>query len=240
MVALPRRTLQTVFLAGIILLAGCAGLAGTDQQTPTPNATVESFSYPSGWSESGITDLSVAMRTHDETVANVSRTNRLVRIDDDSNRTVVRTVDIDAGTGSLRFVDTQFGNDIHAYYSDAGVFEYDKKTEELRRMPDENWTTADVATAAGLERPLRSLDVTATTTVIVEGTTAVRYTVTGISNPDSVPSNTATGYITVAQEGFIAEYNVTRGNDDFTRQTRFDLSAVGNATVTRPAWLPDE
>jgi hypothetical protein len=240
MVDRPASSLHAVLLVAAILLAGCAGLGSTGQQTPTPSATVETFSYPSGWSQEGIADLSVAMQTHDEAVTNVSRTNRLVRIDDDSNRTVARTVDVDAGTGSLRFVDTQFDTDIHAYYSDEGVFEYDKTTDELRRMPDENWTTADVATAAGLERPLRSLEVNASETVIVEGTTAIKYTVTGIRDPDSVPSNTATGYITVAEEGFIAEYNVTRGNDDFTRQTRYDLSAVGNATVTRPAWLPDE
>lgn len=240
MVDRPRRFLRVVLLAGVLLLAGCSGLLAADQQTPTPQSTVETFSYPSGWSQAGITDLTVAMRTHDAAVENVSRRNRLVITDDDSNRTVVRAVDTDAGTGSLRFVDTQLGNDVHAYYSAAGVFEYDRTTGELRRMPDENWTTADVATAAGLERPLRNLAVNATETVVVEGETAVRYTVTGIRNPDSVPANTASGYVTVAEAGYIAAYNITRGNDGYTRQTRFDLSALGTATVTRPAWLPDE
>ena len=240
MVDPPRGSLRVLLLAVLVLLAGCSGLPATDQQTPTPQPTVENFSYPSGWSQEEITDLTVALRTNDETVENVSRTSRLVITDEDSNRTVVRTVDTDAGTGSIRFIATQFDADMHAYYSDEGVFEYDRTTGELSRMPEENWTTADVATVAGLKRPLRNLEVNATETVSVEGTTAVRYTVTGIEDPDSVPSNTATGHVTVAEDGFIAEYNITRGNDKFTRQTRYDLSAFGNATVTRPAWMPDE
>lgn len=240
MVDRPPGSLRAVLLAVILLLAGCSGLSVTEQETPTTQPAVENFSYPSGWSQKGMTDLTVALRTHDESVANVSRTSRLVITDEDSNRTVVRTVDTNAGTGSIRFIDTQLDTDIHAYYSAAGVFEYDTTTGELSRMPDENWTVADVATMAGLERPLRNLEVNATETVTVEGETAVRYTVTGIRNPDSVPSNTATGYVTVAEAGFIAEYNITRGNDGFTRQTRYDLSAVGNATVTRPAWMPNE
>lgn len=236
---LRRASRSTVFLTVVVLLAGCSGLAVVDQQTATPQPTVAEFSYPSGWSQAGITDLSVALETHDETVENVSRESRLVVTDGDSNRTVVRTIDTETGTGSIRFVDTQFNTDIHVYYSAKGVFEYDRTTGELRRMPDANWTAADVATMAGLERPLRQLELNATDTVSVEGTTAVRYTVTGIQNPDSVPSNTATGHVIVAREGFIAAYNVTRGNEEFTRQTRYDLSALGNATVTRPTWMPD-
>ncbi|WP_243838033.1 hypothetical protein [Halobacterium sp. R2-5] len=180
------------------------------------------------------------MRTHDETLKNASRTSRLVTTGGDSNRTMVRTVDTDAGTGSLRFIDTALGIDIHVYYSPEGVFEYNRITGELSRMPDENWTTAGVATQPELDRPLRNLEMNATETVTVGGETAVRYTVTGIRDPDSVPSDTATGHVTVAEAGFIAEYDVTRGNDEFTRQTRYNLSALETATVTRPAWLPDE
>jgi hypothetical protein len=240
MVARPRSPLRAVLLAVVILLAGCSGLLATDQQTSTPDPAVENFSYPSGWSQGGITDLTVAVETHDETVENVSRKNRLVITDEDWNRTVVRTVDTGAGTGSIRFIDTQLNTDVHAYYNAEGVFEYDRTTEELTRRSDENWTTADVATMPGIERPLRNLELNAAETVTVDGSTAVKYTVTGIRNPDSVPSNTATGHVTVAEDGFIAEYDVTRGNDEFTRQTRYRLSALETATVTRPAWMPDE
>jgi len=235
-----REFVYAALVAGVVLLAGCSGLPLADQQTPTAQPTVENFSYPSGWSQTGITDLTVALGTHDKAMENVSRKSRLVVTDEDSNRTVVRTVDTDARTGSIRFIDTQFDDDVHTYYSAAGVFEYDRTTEELHRMPDENWTVAEIATTAGLERPLRHLEVNATEVVTVEGTTAVRYTVIGIRNPDSVPANTATGHVTVAEEGFIAEYSITRGNDGFTRQTRYDLSALGNATVRRPAWMPEE
>ncbi|MFC7132683.1 MULTISPECIES: hypothetical protein [Salinibaculum] len=231
---------RAVTLASLILLAGCTGLVATNQQTPTPEPTVENFSYPSGWSQAGITDLTVALGTNDETVENVSRKSRLVIADEDSNRTIVRVLDTEAGTGSVQLIDTQLDADIHRYYTAEGVFEYDRMTEKLSRMPDENWTAADVATVDDLKQPLRDLELNATEAVTVEGTTAVTYTVTGIRNPESVPADTATGHVTIAEEGFIAEFNITRGNDEFTRQTMYDLSAFGNATVTRPAWMPDE
>ncbi|MUV61390.1 hypothetical protein [Halobacterium sp. CBA1126] len=238
MLTRPRRALPAIALAALLVLAGCAGLSAPDSQ-PEPETTVENFSYPPGWSQDGITDLNSAMTTHYDTVENTSRTTRLVITDDDGNRTIVRTVDVDAGTGSIQFSDTTLGSYRDAYYSSEGVFEYDPTTEEVERHPDENWTTADVAVTAGLERPLGSLELNATETVTVEGTTAVRYAVTGITDPDSVPSNDASGHVTVSEAGYVASYDVTRGNDEFTRQSEYRLSEFGTATVDRPPWLPE-
>jgi len=242
MVVCSRGSLRAVLLVAVVLLAGCSGLPAADSQSGS-DTTVADFSYPAGWSQAGITDarnLTVAMRTHDETVENVSRTSRLAVVQGGENRTMVRTVDTDAGTGSLRFIDTELGFDVHTYYSPEGVFEYDRTTGELTRMPGENWTIEGVATQPGLERPLRHLELNAVETVTVGGDAAVRYNVTGIRNPDRVPSNTASGHVTVAEAGYVSEYDVTRGNDAFTRRTRYNLSELGNATVTRPAWLPEE
>lgn len=171
MVRRIRGPLPAITLALVILLAGCSGLPATDQQEPTPEPTVENFSYPSGWSQEEIADLSVALQTHDETVNNTSRRSRLSITDEDSNRTTVRTVDTDAGTASVRWSDTLFGSDVHYYFSAEGVFEYDRTTGELNRNPDENWTQARVASheRLQLQRPLLELDVNATETVTVEG-----------------------------------------------------------------------
>ncbi|TQQ82478.1 hypothetical protein EWF95_01155 [Halonotius roseus] len=152
----------------------------------------------------------------------------------------MRTLDTDAGTALVRFSDTLFGADEHYYYSSAGVFEYDRTTGELSRNPGENWNPERIASHEQLRRPLVYLEMNATKTVTVEETTAVRYTVTGFRDPDSIPFDTATGQITVAEEGFIAEYNITRASDGNSRQERYDLSEVGTATVSRPAWMPDE
>lgn len=235
-----RGSLSVITLAIVILFAGCSGSPATDQQAPTPESTVENFSYPSGWSQEAIGDVSVALQTHDRTMNNTSRKSRLVTIDKHSNRTIVRTVDTDAGTASVRWIDMQFGGDIHFYYSTEGVFEYDRTTGELNRSPGENWTQARIASHEDLQRPLLELEVSATETVTVEGTTAVRYNVTGIKDPTRLPANNATGDVVVTKTGYIAEYNITRGNDGFTRQTVYDVSEFGNATVTRPAWMPEE
>ena len=230
---------SVILLAVVLMLAGCAGLPATDKQS-APETTVEEFSYPSGWSQEGMTDLGSAIQTHRTAVENTSRRSRFTTADDDSNRTVVRTLDTDAGTASVRFSDTLFGADEHYYYSSAGVFEYDRTTGELSRNPGENWNPERIASHEQLRRPMVYLEMNATRTVTVEGTTAVRYTVTGFRDPDSIPFDTATGHITVAEEGYIAGYNITRASDGNSRQERYDLSAFGNATVSRPAWMPDE
>lgn len=235
-------SLPAVTLAVVILLAGCAGVPTTGQQAPTPESTVETFSYPPGWSQEGITasNVSTALQTHSTTVKNTSRKSRLVTISGGTNRTIVRTLDADAGTAEIRFVDTRFDTDSHTYYNANGVYKYDRITGELDLRPGEDWERDRVASHEGLRRPLLSLEVNATEAVIVEGTTAVRYTVTGIRNPEFVPSNTATGHIIVAEEGYIAEFNITKGNNKFTRQTIYDVSEFGNATVPRPAWMPEK
>ncbi|WP_423999194.1 hypothetical protein ACOZ4I_10330 [Haloarcula salina] len=235
-----REALPALLLAVVVLSAGCSGLPATDRQTSTPKPTVENASYPSGWSQEGISDVSVALQTHRATVNGTSRKSRMSVTADDRNRTVVRTVDPDAGTASVQLIDTEFDTDVHVYYSAEGVFEYDRTTDELTRKPDQNWTAVRVASHEGVRRPLSNLELNATEVVIVEGTTGVRYTVTGIRTPDSVPANTASGHVIVAEDGFIAEYDITRSNDEFTRQTRYDVSAFGNATVARPAWMPEE
>lgn len=231
--------LPAIALVSCILVAGCAGVGPTDQQPPTPEATVETVTYPSGWSQTGITNLSAALQTHAVTVRNTSRSSRLVTTNGDRNRTIVRTYDADAGTAELRFVDTEFDTDIHVYYDDTGVYEYDHTTGDVEQRPDEEWTPASVATHEGLRRPLAELELTATETVTVAGRTAVNYTVTGIRNPGAVPADAASGHIIVAETGVIAAYNITRGNDEFTRQTSYEVSEYGEATVSRPAWMPE-
>ena len=234
-----RGPLPAIALVVLVLSAGCAGLPATERQSG-PDATVESFSYPSGWSQDGIADLSVALQTHDETVRNTSRRSRMSTVDEDGNRTIVRTLDADAGTASVRWFDAQFGGPMRIYFSDEGAFEYDPETEELTRNPGESWTPARVASHEGLRRPLTALELDANETVFVEGKTAVRYDVTGIEDPGSVPANNATGHVVVTETGYLAAYDVTRGNDGFTRRTTYELTEFGNATVTRPAWLPEE
>ena len=227
-------------LVALVLAAGCTALPVTDGQASGPESTVDDFSYPSGWSQDGIADLSVALRTHDETLRNASRRSRMVTVDGDANRTVVRTFDAGNDTVSIRWSDTEFGRTLRHYLSAEGVFAYDPATEELTRNPGENWTPAEAAFHDGVRRPLTALELDATETVTVEGRTAVRYNVTGIEDSRSVPAHNATGHVVVTEAGYIAAYDVTRGNDDFSLRSAYEVTEFGNATVTRPAWLPEE
>ncbi|WP_049908896.1 hypothetical protein [Halorubrum saccharovorum] len=210
MVRRIRGPLPAITLVLVLLLAGCSGLPATDRQESTSEPTVEEFPYPSGWSQDEIADLPAALEAHDATVNNASRRTRLSIVSGDGNRTTVRAVDTDSGTASVRWSDTLFGSDVHYYYSDEGVFEYDRTTGELTRNLDEKRVPARFASYETLIRPLSEVGVN------------------------------ATGHVVVTEKGYIAEFNVTRGNDGFSRQTRYDVSEFGDATVIRPAWMPEK
>lgn len=238
----PPRRLWTGVLVLTLLLAGCSGLPATDGGTQTPTVSVENFSYPSGWSQDGIDDLSAAVATHRDAVTGVSRTARAVTLDGDDNRTIVRRVDTEAGTASIRFVDTTFDNDVSAYYSDAGVFEYDLDAGELVTRANDSWEMEDVGTfeSETLNRPLEGVTLSASDTVLVEGTTAVEYTVTGLADPDRIPADEASGTVVVTREGYVAALNVTKSNEDYWRRMTYSVTDVGSADVERPDWVPEE
>ena len=238
----PPRRLWSGVLVLTLLLAGCSGLPATDGGAQTPTVSVENFSYPSGWSQDGIEDVSDAVATHRDAVTGVSRTTRAVTLDGEYNRTIVRRVDADAGTASLRFVDTTFDNDVSVYYSDAGVFEYDLTTGELVTRANDAWEMNDVGTVEQetLSRPLDGVTLSASDTVLVEGTTAVEYTVTGLADPDRIPANEASGTVVVTREGYVASLNVTKSNEDYWREMTYSVTDVGSTDVERPDWAPEE
>lgn len=237
----PLRVLAGVLVLAL-LLAGCSGLTATDGGAQTPTVSVENFSYPSGWSQGGVDGLSEAVETHRDAVTDVSRTTRTVTNDGENNRTVVRRVDTDAGTASLRFVDTTFGENVEVYYSNTGVFRYDLNAGDLVEISNESWKPSDVGTMERntFTRPLDGVTLGASDTVIVEGTTAVVYTVTGVTDPDQIPADDASGRVVVTREGYIASLNVTKSNDDFWRRTTYSVTDFGTSSVERPDWVPEE
>jgi hypothetical protein len=231
--------LAFVSFAVLLVLAGCSGIPADDRTTADSNVSVETRSYPEGWSTDSV-DPTVALGTHRQTLATLSRQSRVEITDADGyNRTVRRTVDTRSQTASVRFLDSSFGTDVESYYTADSTYEYDHTTDEVTTTRDTTWNTSDVGFQASntIVRPLRNLDVVATESLRVAGDSAINYSVRGIADNSRTPPNAATGYIIVTERGYIAEFDITKSNDDFTRRTQYELSDVGTATVSRPSWV---
>lgn len=244
----PSRRTVAVSLTLLVVLAGCFGPPASNQQSTVqtsqtvepPEETVANFSYSSGWSQEGITDLDVAVRAHHHAVAGISQRTRFVRTHDDSNRTVYRAFDAEAGVGVSRLISTGLDADIHRYYSGDGMYKYNHTSGELTRSPDEDGNGEGLTVVNGLDSGLMALELNATETVTAAGETAVTYEVTGIEDPDEVPADDATGHVTVTEDGVITSFTVTRSADGSTWTRTFELSEFGTATVTPSEWVPDE
>lgn len=222
----------------LLVLAGCSGIQTNDPAATDSNASVETISYPEGWSSDSV-DSTVALGTHRQTLSNLSRQSQIETTDaDDYNRTVRRTVDTQSQTASVRFLDSSFETDIESYYTANSTYEYDHTTEEVTTIREASWNTSEVGFQASstMIRPLRNIDIVANETLRVDGDLAIKYSVQGIKDDSRTPPNAAAGFIIVTERGYIAEFDITKSNDDFTRRTQYELSKVGTASISQPSW----
>lgn len=94
-----------VVVVGCAGCAGCAGFAGNDPTGGKTGESVATVSFPAGWGADSV-DPATALQTHRQSLAGRPRQSRVAITDDDGNRTVIRAVDPDAQTASVRLLDS--------------------------------------------------------------------------------------------------------------------------------------
>ena len=230
-------------IAVLVLLGGCAGSAG--DAGPADPATA---SYPDGFGADGITNVSTAVETHEESLDSsyrisftlvqsgqrgTTRTTGYVETAPSEER-FLRVVNQTAGPSSRALHEFQDGTSAYRYYSEDEEFEYSASERPFRRP-----VYADRET---FEEMLASMTMNATAVRVTNGTERIEYTVTNVST-DRIGSSTAdtSGTVVVEADGTIRSMNVTftQTLSGVERETTFeyDVSTGVDVTVTRPSWV---
>lgn len=231
------RKLGLLCFVVVVGCAGCAGFAGNDPTGGKTGESVATVSFPTGWGADSV-DPATALQTHRQSLAGRPRQSRVAITDDDGNRTVIRAVDPDAQTASVRLLDSTLRTDTETYYTAEGSYEYDHTTATATQQ-NETWTPASVGFHASntIQRPLRNLAIEAQTVTTVDGTPAITYTVKGIQSPNQTPPNAATGSVVVTKQGSVMAFTIRKSNDGYARRYHYRLQTE-SAPVTKPSWVP--
>jgi hypothetical protein len=229
-----------ILLVIVVLGAGCLSNGGA---TVSP----ETVDYPDGYAASGVTNTSVAIDTHRETMEEPYRVSFTVEQISDRGRTITNgTIWTDPdGHRALTNIRQQTAGttDTYAAYRDGSTiyqkrvvsdtFQYDVRNDSFERpvYPEEET----------FESMLGSLTMNATTVTTTDNATLIHYRVVDVA-PTRMQTETenANGTMVVDTSGRIRSLQLTfdqrvsgiRQNVTFQYTT-----AVGNVSVNRPGWL---
>ena len=235
-----RRHLAIVAVVVLVALAGCSGAMPGDDSSPNdePNdadqaPTLETVAYPDGYAQTGLTNASQALATHDAAIADAAgyRASASIRVDagDETQELVLNsTVDNDAGTefsrldlaGSVEVYRTANGS-TYTRIDDGSNVQY------VASRPD---AYAQVSIAQ-FESTLSATNLTATSVSQEGSTTLLTYAGDGsIEGSGDVSIE-----LVVDTEGRIHSLSIDQGADV---SADFDFE-YGSVTVEQPTWLDD-
>lgn len=234
----------------VLVLGGCSGVttnpAPTDTVTPAPIPTAETESVeatlPPGVTGNHIVDADALVDAHQQRLQNQSYTVR-VRIESDGERaqrllrleSPTRYYWRDNATDSTRSV-TAFadGSQLHVRTNRSGYVTDSRG----------NVTGRPSTPAIRLARPFLRVNNVTVSTVLVESTR--HYEIRGQYgvHPTVEAFRNYSVRAVVSPDGLIrsleATYTTTRGDEPTTVTYRFEYTAIGTTTVTRPSWVDSQ
>ncbi|MFQ3293312.1 MAG: hypothetical protein ACI9PP_001273 [Halobacteriales archaeon] len=236
---MTRRTLVALAVVGLLLIGGCQGSG--------QSVTTESFPYPDGYDESGISNTSTALRTHataldggyriNFTLSQVGsrgavRTSGYVRANESRKRAIVFVEQTTAGH-TKTFTEFRAGDAVYRQHVSGGSFEYAVRNEAYR--------APIYADRGDFVSMVRSLELNASEAFAVNGTRYVRYRVENVT-ADRIQATIAneSGTVVIEESGRIRSMNVTfeQRVTGVERTVSFVyVTTRVNTTVERPEWV---
>lgn len=251
-----RRHVATLVLALLLVVSGCSGLFGGGA-TPTPSPqpatpTDAPFTYPSGYSESGVTDAAAAKSAHTDGIlsydsftfgltADIGTPNRTVqvdvswRIDKANDRALLRRSSGDAGEVQYYENDTVY---VRTDLPDSDKTFYNSTRRSLQ--------FEDVTGSHFVGPLLKNVTYGSATTVERNGEQLARYESEGLTGRTSFlrdPANVTSfsAELLVDTDGVIrrVQYQATidRPGGERTLDVSIEVTGLGATTVDRPDWF---
>ncbi|WP_251342354.1 hypothetical protein [Haloplanus halophilus] len=266
---MERRTLRTVAVVLLVVVAGCAGFASDEDTSPTdtPTAAVtatptetaaptpttpepERATYPAGWTDAGVGNTTLALDTHYRAVlagpsATVRYRSREVGSEEGPGNET--TLGMTYDTETERLYASLNGSDDHreVFFADGTLSRWSVRNE-----------TVVGRSSARFDRVVQSVDrrvllsqlllyrLDHDRTVERNGTTAFVYDVTGVyENALSHTYGSAeagSGRVVVAESGRVLEVDTTVRYTGGNVTYTYTQTRLGSTTVDTPAWAQRE
>ena len=238
----PHRRALTVAL--LLLVAGCSGApldGGEGLNAGAPS--LDAFQYPDGYDADGVSNVTLALETHNERLAATGGMIDVTRTYDggEADRT---TVGVDADDERVHRTRRR-GDEIvrESFYRNGTIYHRTDHDDDVRTREA---TYRNAVGDAGLLRTIEALDFSAAGTTVVDGTAVVRYEATEI---DRRTTNTAddaesvSGELLVDGDGMVHrfEYRVVidEGDGPRTFTGSYVVEGDGDTWVDVPDWVSD-
>lgn len=259
---MKHRSIASLTVALLLVLSGCAGLipggatpSGPDDDgggTASPNG--QGFTYPSGYSATGITDSQAAVRSHTKNLLSYGSFTAKYRATIETPNQTVRvnvTQAVDTTERRALWTTTIGPRQRVEYYANGTVYiRVDRPGYNTSYSSHRKELNLERVTARQFVRPVIS-NVTygQATTVQRNGERLARYESTKLTSTTGLFGNNITmadvsdfsATLLVSSKGVVrhAEYEATiqRQSGERTLSVVIDVSALNTTTVVRPNWV---
>lgn len=260
---MKRNILIVVGISMLVLTAGCSGILGPDETTPTTGTdapTTESDTtvdeYPSGLSENGVTNVEAAIGSHKAAI--ISESSWVVNYNTEftaQNQTQsiseTRTVNHEESV-ELQEVNSQYGEQVTYKVASEGWRQQTAQNSTQYAYAATGYDSTEATHSPMLTSFLGNVNYEQSQSVERDGTTYITYEATGLpadselagpANSSSEVENLSSSF-TVTESGSITEFDFSatvvseeQSNSDVNISLVF--SEIGTTTVNEPAWLGD-
>lgn len=257
---MKRIQLLTVLTVALVLLAGCSSITG-DDPSQTPEPTLDTVTYPAGVNETGITNSSELIQAHSEALANESVTFEW-SMDSSQSRentdVVEQTLRIrmkdDRQTGRTQVVLNNSASTVTMYATENRTYvKQEIGTDTAYEVSDSTdssrYSLANRDWDSMLQNTFRYATFEPTDVVVRNGTTLIKFEMTGIDNSSELNRENSTvttdGTMLLDQQGVIhhTEIEITAENGErnstISYKSTADLRNVGSTAVEEPGWLDE-
>lgn len=259
---MKHRSIASLTVALLLVLSGCAGLfsdgatpSGPDDGNGTASPAGQGFTYPAGYSATGITDSQAAVRSHTKNLLSYGSFTAKYRATIETPNQTVRvnvTQAVDTTERRALWTTTIGPRQRVEYYANGTVYirvDTGRNTSYSSRLKELN---LERVTARQFIRPvIANVTYGGATMVKRDGERMARYKSTKLTATTGLFGNNITmadvsdfsATLLVSSNGVVrhAEYGATiqRQSGPRTLSVVIDVSALNTTTVVRPNWVDE-
>ena len=237
---------RALAIALLLLIAGCSGApldGGEGLNAGAPS--LDAFQYPDGYDADGVSNVTLALETHDERLAATGGIINVTRTYDGSeaDRT---TVGVDADNERVHRTRRRGDEIVHESFYRNGTMYHRTDYDDDDDVRTRETTYRNAVGDAGLLRTIEALNFSAVDTTVADGTAVVRYEATELDRRTTDIADDAesvSGELLVDEDGMVHRFEyrivIDEGDGPRTFTGSYVVEGYGDTRVDVPDWVSD-